>query len=545
MKKILSHFSTLKTLDLHALIAQLQRCSLSGALRIHARLTVSGLHSSPFAVSALISLYSRHSLPSLSLSVFLFSPHYPPSLFVHNSLIAALSSNSLPSLALHYFRCLRSHPDLRPDRFSFPCAIRSCSDLGDTDELRTMHAILVKSCLESDVFISSALIHAFLKFGIVNEAEKVFDELPDKDVVLWNAMVTGFAQLGDFARALEIFDRMGREGIEPSRFTVTGVLSVFTATGDLFHGRMIHGFVLKVGYDDGISVCNALIDFYGKCEEAEDAAKVFELMPDRDIFSWNSMISACENSGDHAGSLRLFALMRWNGIWPDAVSIATVLPACSHVAALSHGREIHALMIASGMRIAGEAIFVDNALMDMYGKSGALDDARKVFDGMPRRDTASWNILIAAHAAHGLGLEALNLFDRMCESGVAPDEVTFVGVLTACSYAGLVGKGKEMLERMRGEFGVEPEAEHYVCAVDMLGRAGRLEEAREVAERAEGRGGEAAAWRAYLWACGEEAGRAEEAAEKVVGREPGGSGGWVLLQRCTSGRRCRGGGGSA
>ncbi|KAM0941136.1 putative tetratricopeptide-like helical domain superfamily [Dioscorea sansibarensis] len=513
-----------KTLDLHALIAQLQRSSLSTAFRIHARLLVSGLHSSPFAISALISVYSNLSLPSLSYSVFLSSPlPHPPSLFVHNSLISALSSNSLPSLALHHFHLLHSHPVLRPDRFSFPCAIRSCADLDVSEHLRAIHAILFKSCLDCDVFISSALIHAYLKFGLVTDAEKAFVELPERDVVLWNAMVTGLAQLGDFPGALESFDRMLREGVPLSRFTVTGVLSVFTATSNLIHGMMIHGFALKVGYDDGNAVCNALIDLYGKCEASADAAKVFDLMPERDIYSWNAMISAHESSGNHAISLRLFALMRRNGVWPDAVSMATALPACSQIAALSHGREIHALMVVMG--IAGEAVFVDNALMDMYGKSGSLDDAQRLFDEMPQRDTASWNILIAAHAAHGLAREALKLFERMCEARVEPDAVTFVGVLTACSHAGLVREGKEVMERMKGEFGVEPEMEHYVCAVDMLGRAGRLEEAKEVAERA----GEVAAWRAYLWASGEEVGRVEEVVERVVGRDEGGSGGWVLV----------------
>lgn len=249
-------------------------------------------------------------------------------------------------------------------------------------------------------------------------------------------------------------------------------------------------------------------------------------MGERDLLSWNSMVSAFQYNADHGESLRCFGRMRRAGVRLDAVTLAAVLPACSQAAALMYGREIHAYMVTSGMSCSAD-VFVHNALMDMYAKSGALADSKRVFDRMPARDVASWNIMVHGYAAHGFGLEALELFDGMCLAKVAPDEVTFVGLLSACGHAGLVEPGRDIFQRMEAEYGVVPVMEHYSCMVDLLGRAGRLQEAQEVAEQAK----EAGVWRAYLAAC-KMHGKTEQAvvaAEQVVGLEPKASGGYVLL----------------
>jgi len=185
--------------------------------------------------------------------------------------------------------------------------------------------------LDSDKFIASALVRSYLEFGFVEYAQKVFDELCDRDVVLWNAMVTGFARKGDFENALGCFQWMGCEGVMPSSFTVTGVLSVFTAKADVVCGRKVHGLVVKAGFERVVSVLNALIDLYGKCHEVEDAVAVFEVMRERDLLSWNSMVSAFQYNADHGETLRFFGRMRRAGVQPDAITLAAVLPACAQV----------------------------------------------------------------------------------------------------------------------------------------------------------------------------------------------------------------------
>uniref|UniRef100_J3M6F1 Pentatricopeptide repeat-containing protein n=1 Tax=Oryza brachyantha TaxID=4533 RepID=J3M6F1_ORYBR len=342
-------------------------------------------------------------------------------------------------------------------------------------------------------------------------------------------MVNGFAKLGCFDHAVECFRMMREEGeVEISGFTVTGILSVCTATADLGRGAAVHGLVVKSAFDQEVPVCNALVDLYGKCHKVDDASRVFEGMADmdKDLFSWNSMLSAL-----HYGTIKLFSRMRCVALWPNAVTVAAVLPACAQTAALQVGREVHGYTVTSGLDCLGLLdVFACNALVDMYAKGGASDEAHRVFDRMQQRDVASWNIMIDGYASYGHGKEALELFCQMTEvERILPDEITLLGALSACNHSGLVKEGKDFLRRMKDEFCLEPQLEHYACVTDMLGRAGRLDEARKVVEDAGAVG--VGAWRTYLAACrmhGDKE-RAQEAARMLMLTEESESGGWVLL----------------
>jgi pentatricopeptide repeat protein len=473
-------------------------------------------------LTSLVSLYAR--APSaLHPSIPLLLPPTAP-------LPCFNAALSLPhDLALRIFRSLRlAHS---PDAFSLPSLLTSSPS---PTHLLALHALAIRCGLAHDLFCASAMLRASLRFGLAEHAHRLFDELTERDIVVWNSMVNGFAKLGCFDRAVECFREMRNQGmVEISSFTVTGILSVCTATADFAHGAAIHGLLVKSGFDKEASVCNALIDLYGKCHYVDGAARVFEGIqePDKDLYSWNSMLSALQYSAHHAGTMRLFARMRRAAVWPDALTVAAVLPACAQTAALLVGREVHGYIVTSGLgRDGALGVFACNALADMYGKSGALDDAHRVFYRMRQRDVASWNIMIDGYASHGCGQEALELFRQMTEvEGLVPDVVTLLGVLSACSHSGLVEEGKCFLKRMKEEFGLEPQMEHYACVTDMLGRAGRLDEARKVVE--EGGDVSAGAWRTYLAACrmhGDKE-RAQEAARILMRREESGSGGWILL----------------
>ncbi|KAJ0017715.1 hypothetical protein Pint_10040 [Pistacia integerrima] len=230
-----------------------------------------------------------------------------------------------------------------PDKFTFPSLIKCCCDLKEVLEVKKIHGLSFKLGLGFDVFIGSALVNTYLKLQLMEEAQKVFEELTVRDVVLWNAMINGYAQIGKWDEALGVFRRMSEEGVLMSRFTVTGVLSVFSIRGDFNNGRGVHGFVMKMGYDSGVAVMNALIDMYGKCKCIGDALEIFERMQEKDLFSWNSIMTVHEQCGYHDGTLKLFDRMLHAGIQPDLVTVTTVLPACSHLAALMHGKAAFAL----------------------------------------------------------------------------------------------------------------------------------------------------------------------------------------------------------
>lgn len=470
-------------------------------------------------------MYSKCSSISDAISVFNSSTDVH-NVFVYNSVIAGLTANDLPFEAFEFYRKMRSF-GVEPDKFTFPCAIKACSDVA---ELRNIHGLLFKFVLNFDLFIGSALVHCYLKFKLMDDALQVFERLPVKDdIVLWNAMVNGYVQIGQFGKALAIFRRMVETGLVPNKFAVTGVLSALALAAEAYNGRMVHAFSIKMGYDMGIEVLNALIDMYGKCRQLEDALVVFENMIEKDMYSWNSIISVHEQCGDHDGTLRLLRGMLSSGFRPDMVTFTAALPACSHLSALMRGKEIHGYMIVNGLDKLGST-YTANAVMGMYAKCGSMREARMVFDETKVKDVASWNIMVMGYGMHGFGDEALNMFSRMCEGGLKPDAVSFVGVLAACSHAGFLSRGQEILAEMQPGYGVTPDIEHYACVIDMLGRAGKLEEAFEVMSRMPIEPNHVV-WRSFLAACQlhGNADLAGVAAQRVLELEPTHCGNYVLM----------------
>ncbi|KAF3438309.1 hypothetical protein FNV43_RR21071 [Rhamnella rubrinervis] len=521
--------------NLSTCIASLQACAnhenLARGQQIHSYMLTNGLLDSPVSVTSLINMYSKCNRMDFAISIFNHPPH-ECNVFAYNAIIAGFIANGLAGNGFEFYKKMRVM-GVMPDKFTFPCVIRACCDVV---EVWKIHGMLFKLGLELDVFVGSALVNMYLKFGFVEEAQVVFEELPVKDIVLWNAMVNGYAVIGRFDEALKVFRIMGKEGVVSSRFTVTGVLSIFAAKGDFDNGRAVHAFVIKMRYDIGIAVSNALIDMYGKCKCIQEALLIFEMMVEKDIFSWNSIISVHEQCTDHDATLRLFGRMFGAGVLPDLVTVTTVLPACSHMAALMHGRAVHAYMITNGFgRDDNNSKFMDdalvsNAVMDMYAKCGSMRNAYMVFSKMSNKDVASWNIMIMGYGAHGYGNEALDMFSHMCEAQLKPDEITFVGVLSACNHAGLLRQGHEYFTQMTSRYGVVPTIEHYTCVIDMLGRAGKLEEAHELVKTMPIEANPVV-WRALLAACRlhGNADLAKVAAQQVIELEPEHCGSYVLM----------------
>ncbi|XP_004298095.1 PREDICTED: pentatricopeptide repeat-containing protein At3g14730-like [Fragaria vesca subsp. vesca] len=520
--------------DLSTCIASLQACARYKSLRkgkqIHAYMLTNGFLCSPLSITSLINMYSKCNQMGDAVSTFYYRFH-DHNVFAYNAVIAGFTANGLARNAFEFYNRMRL-TYVVPDKFTFPCVIRACCSIR---EVMKIHSLVIKLGLELDVYVGSALVNTYLKFLLVKEAQKVFEELPSRDIVLWNAMVNGFAQIGRFDEALVVFRTMGEEGVMPSRFTVTGVLSIFAMMGDFDHGRAIHAIALKMGYDSHFEVANALIDMYGKCKFTEDALDIFDMMIEKDIYSWNSIIAVHEQCGYHDETLRLFYRMLGAGILPDLVTITIVVPACSHLSALMHGREIHGYMIKNGVG-KGDVnkedvndVLMANAIMDMYAKCGSMRNAYMVFDKMKNKDIASWNIMITGYGMHGNANEALDMFSRMCETQIEVDEVTLVGVLSACSHAGLVSEGRELLRQMRSKYGVIPTIEHYTCVVDMLGRAGHVVEAFELVQNMPIQAN-AVVWRALLAACRlhRNSDIAKVAAQKLMEIDPGHSGNYVL-----------------
>ncbi|EPS65846.1 hypothetical protein M569_08930 [Genlisea aurea] len=531
--KCYGKFSSRRTrvFSLQACIVSLQTCSenhqLSNGRAIHSRMIACGHRESPLSATSLINMYCKcFSIPD-AISVFHESTHVH-NVFIYNSIVAGLTFNDFSVEALEiYFRMRLA--GVVPDNYTFPSVIKACSEIED---LKHIHGTVYKFGLDLDLFIGSALLRCYLEFEAMNDAVKVFEELPVRDdVVLWNSMINGYVQIGRFDTALMVFRRMMNAELTPSNFTVTGVLSALALACDVRNGKLLHAFALKMNYQSMVAVSNALIDMYGKCLHLADALSVFDGMLEKDMFSWNSIVSVHAQCDNQDGTLTLLREMLNSGFRIDLATATAALRACAYLAALMQGREIHGYMIRNGLDSPGETC-IHNTIMDMYTKCGNIRAAQCVFNKMKIRDVASWNILVMGYGMHGLGNKALDLFFIMCDAGFKPDAISFTGVLSACSHSGFLRQGQELLESMLPKYGVSPAIEHYACIVDMLGRAGRIEEAWKLIESMVVEPNQVV-WRAFLNACklhGFEASRfAEIAALRVLELEPDHCGNYVLM----------------
>eukprot|EP01018_Ginkgo_biloba_P027695 Gb_25125 [translate_table: standard] len=417
---------------------------------------------------------------------------------------------------------------IRPNQFTFASVLPACANLAALEHGKKVHEDIIRSGFQCDVFVGGALVDMYAKCGIIADARNVFDHLPEQNVVSCTAMIAGYAQNGYGVEALTLFYQMQRTGIQPNQFTFTSVLAACANFTALEYGREVHEDIIRNGYLCDVFVGSALVDMYIKCGSVEDACnvfnklpernvvswtamitgyaqnghvddalKLFQEIPERDAVSWTAMIAGYVQNGHFKEALKVFQQMLQTGMKRNSVTFASVLPACAHLAALEHGKEVHDDIIRNGFH--GD-IFVGNALVDMYAKCGSIETARKVFDIMPERAVVSWNTMILGYAMHGYGREALQLFEHMQYSSTKPNNITLVGVLSACCHAGLVDEGWQYFHRMSGDYNITPSVEHYCCMVDLLGRAGCLDEAEEFINKMPIKP-DTAVWGSLLGAC--------------------------------------------
>lgn len=274
---------------------------------------------------------------------------------------------------------------------------------------------------------------------------------------------------------------------------------------------------------------NSVIAGYARGGDMEGAFELFAAMPSRNVISWTTMISGYSQHGQYQKALDTFLEMeRAKGVRPNEVTIASVLPACANLGALKIGQRIDVYSRKKGYF---GNMFVCNAILEMYSRCGSIDMAKRVFDEIGRkRDVCSWNSMIMGLAVHGKCNEALQLFQDMLREGIAPDNVTFVGVLLACTHGGMVVRGRELFQLMEQNFSIIPKLEHYGCMVDLLGRAGESHEAYDLIQSMPMQP-DSVVWGALLGACSfyRHVELAEKAAESLFKLEPWNPGNYVIL----------------
>lgn len=261
-----------------------------------------------------------------------------------------------------------------------------------------------------------------------------------------------------------------QDDVELSPFTCSIAIHACASLGNLYSGQQIHVVSIRKALGANLAVANSLIDMYCTCESIVDARRLFDEMPERNLVTWNTIIAGSSRH-DPQMSMQLLVDM---DIEPNCLTLTSITSACAGLAALRCGQQVHGAVLR---RSYGDDLKVLNALVHMYSKCGSILNAEKVFNMMTCKDMLSWTSMIGGYGMNGYALEAIELFNSMVHAGVHPDHVVFMGLISACSHAGLVDEGWNLFRSMLSEYNIQPNMEIYGCITNLLARAGRLREA--------------------------------------------------------------------
>ncbi|KAG6572381.1 pentatricopeptide repeat-containing protein At2g41080 [Cucurbita moschata] len=452
----------------------------------------------------------------------------------------------------------RFKSEIWSDPSLFSHLLQSCIKLGSLFGGEQVHSLVITSGCANDKFISNhllnlysklgnlksslvlfshmprrnimsynILINGYLQLGDLESAQKLFDEMSERNIATWNAMITGLTQFEYNEQALGLFREMYGLGILPDEFTLGSVLRGCAGLRSLLAGQEVHACLMKCGFELNLVVGSSLAHMYMKSGSLSDGEKLIKSMPIRNVVAWNTLIAGKAQNGCSEEVLNQYNMMKMAGFRPDKITFVSVISACSELATLGQGQQIHAEVIKAG---AGSVVAVVSSLISMYSRSGCLEDSVKTFVDREDADVVLWSAMIAAYGFHGRGEEAIELFHQMEELKMEANEVTFLSLLYACSHCGLKEKGTEYLDLMVEQYKLKPRIEHYTCVVDLLGRAGRLEEAegmiRSMPVKADG-----IIWKTLLSACKlhKNAEMAKRISEEILKLDPLDAASYVLL----------------
>lgn len=484
----------------HTCSVILQACdSLENLVRgeqIHGFVIKRGFDEDVFVGTSLISMYSR--CGDLGAAEKVYSNLAYKDVRCLNFMISEYGKAGCGEKAIGVFLHLLGS-GLEPNDYTFTNVISACNGDIDVEVLRVLHGMCIKCGCGDEISVGNAIVSVYVKHGMLEEAEKSFCGMGERNLVSWTALLSGYVKNGNGKKALEGFSQILELGVGFDSCCFATLLDGCSECKNLGLGLQIHGFVVKLGYVHDVSVGTALIDLYAKCRKLRSARLVFHSLLDKNIVSFNAILSGYigADGADEEDAMALFSQLRLADIKPDSVTFARLLSLSADQACLVKGKCLHAYIIKTGFEANPS---VGNAVITMYAKCGSIGDACQLFYSMNYLDSISWNAVISAYALHGQGRKALILFEEMKKEEFVPDEITILSVLQACSYSGLLEEGFCLFNDMESKYGIKPEIEHFACMVDLLGRAGYLSEAMSFINRSPF-SGSPLLWRTLVHVC--------------------------------------------
>ncbi|KAF5957392.1 hypothetical protein HYC85_004617 [Camellia sinensis] len=423
----------------------------------------------------------------------------------------------------------------KPNGHALVHLFRTCAKIGCHSYGLQLHCYVLRSGFVTNVFVSTSLINFYLKFESLNDAHKVFVEIPHPSVVSWNSLISGYVHSGLLSKALSVFVKLDRSEICADSFSFTATLA---ACGQLRFsqlGKSIHSKIVKVGVEFSVFVANCLIDMYGKCGYVKEAIWVFNEITDKDIISWNSIIAASArnrkleqavsffhqmpnpdiisynelingiaqfgNMDDATGilsnmpnpnssswnsiitgyvnrdqareALDFFSNMHSNDIEMDQFTFSSILSGIASISALTWGILIHCCTIKCGL---DTSVVVGSALIDMYSKCGQVENAESIFKSLPKRNLVTWNAMISCFAHNGNSIKVIKLYEQLkMVKDLNPDGITFLNVLSACWHNQTpLQVANQYFDSMIKDYGIDATPEHCASMIRLMGKWGEV-----------------------------------------------------------------------
>ncbi|XP_043709044.1 putative pentatricopeptide repeat-containing protein At3g23330 [Telopea speciosissima] len=355
--------------------------------------------------------------------------------FSWSTIISSYSwcGNSLE--AFHLFEEMLEE-GFRPNDFTLGNLLKASSFLREVSTARQLHGWLIRAGLGQDAELRASLITMYSNYGLLNDALRVFDEVPVcslDDVLSWNSIIAAYVLNGCLVEAFRLFAAMLCTGVSaPTEQTFACILNACGSVGAERYGMVIHGRIIKDGLIDATMVGNSLVTFYSRCEKLEDANQSFNLISEKNVVSWNAIIAGNEQNGEAKAAIDVFQTMLRSGpvVQPNRITFLSVIKAIFGVSALKHGQEIHGHMIRSGIEV---LISIANSLIAMYSKCREMGKARVVFNRAPLKDVVTWNSMLTAYQQHEQWENCFKLFKEMQLSGIKPDDHTFTIILASAT----------------------------------------------------------------------------------------------------------------
>ncbi|OWM69661.1 pentatricopeptide repeat-containing protein At5g03800 [Punica granatum] len=534
--------------------------------QIHALVVKSGFLDGLFVANALMALYCKCGQPDTVIQLFDEMPVRDISSW--NVVISSSVKEHMHRRAMELFREMQWIDNFEVDHFTLSTLLASCTDSFDLWRGREIHAYAIRTGLEGSLSISNALIAFYSKCGSIEDIEAVYDRMAIRDVITLTSMITGFMEFGSVSLAMEVFCkmpeknsisyaavlmglcqnseagkvlnffiRMVERGLELTEQALSSVLKACGLLTDDKISRQIQGFITKFGLKENPHIEAVLLDMCMRCGRMEDAEKMFSHWSYEEDSSvvYTSMICGHARNGNPDKAISLLCRGHSEGkLEIDEVASASALGVCGTLGFSHMGEQIHCHAVKSGIL---SDLEVSNGLVSMYSKCWNLEESFQVFSEMPTRDITSWNCLLSAHILHRQGDEALFVWSELHNSGINPDEITFLLVISAYRYTKtcLVDECQQLFMSMRKQYIIEPSVEHYESLVGVLSFWGYIEAAEKIVLNMPFKP-QPRIWRALLDGCRihSDAARGKRVVKQLLSMDPQDPSSYVLISNLYS-----------